>query len=120
MADTRPVTILISALGGEGGGVMTDWIIAAARDQNLICQATSVPGVAQRTGATTYYLEVFREKLEPGKPVSPANIRYCFVDVSFPKAGPMGWNANSLQHTKSRQVCHRNLLRWDNVRSVWE
>jgi len=68
MADTRPVTILISALGGEGGGVMTDWIIAAARDQNLICQATSVPGVAQRTGATTYYLEVFREKLEPGKP----------------------------------------------------
>ncbi|HWM46049.1 MAG TPA: indolepyruvate oxidoreductase subunit beta family protein [Xanthobacteraceae bacterium] len=69
MADTtRPVTILISALGGEGGGVMTDWIIAAAREQNLICQATSVPGVAQRTGATTYYLEVFRDKLEPGKP----------------------------------------------------
>src|SRR3954454_24268224 len=68
MSDTRPVTILISALGGEGGGVMTDWILAAARDQNLICQATSVPGVAQRTGATTYYIEVFREKLEPGKP----------------------------------------------------
>jgi indolepyruvate ferredoxin oxidoreductase beta subunit len=68
MADTRPVTVLISALGGEGGGVMTDWILAAARDQNLICQATSVPGVAQRTGATTYYIEVFREKLEPGKP----------------------------------------------------
>src|SRR6478736_4602399 len=68
MADTRPVTILISALGGEGGGVMTDWIIAAARDQNLICQATSVPGVAQRTGATTYYIEVFREQLQPDKP----------------------------------------------------
>jgi indolepyruvate ferredoxin oxidoreductase beta subunit len=60
--------VLISALGGEGGGTMTDWIIAAAREQNLICQATSVPGVAQRTGATTYYIEVFREKLEPGKP----------------------------------------------------
>ena len=68
MADARPVTVLISALGGEGGGVMTDWILAAARDQNLICQATSVPGVAQRTGATTYYIEVFREKLEAGKP----------------------------------------------------
>jgi indolepyruvate ferredoxin oxidoreductase beta subunit len=68
MSDARPVTILISALGGEGGGVMTDWILAAAREQNLICQATSVPGVAQRTGATTYYLEVFHEKLEPGKP----------------------------------------------------
>jgi indolepyruvate ferredoxin oxidoreductase beta subunit len=68
MADARPVTVLISALGGEGGGVMTDWILAAAREQNLICQATSVPGVAQRTGATTYYIEVFREQLEPGKP----------------------------------------------------
>ena len=65
---TRPVTVLISALGGEGGGVMTDWILAAAREQNLIVQATSVPGVAQRTGATTYYIEVFGEKLQPGKP----------------------------------------------------
>jgi indolepyruvate ferredoxin oxidoreductase beta subunit len=68
MAEARPVTVLISALGGEGGGVMTDWILAAARDRNLICQATSVPGVAQRTGATTYYIEVFREQLQPGKP----------------------------------------------------
>jgi indolepyruvate ferredoxin oxidoreductase, beta subunit len=64
----RPVTVLISALGGEGGGVMTDWILAAAREHNLICQATSVPGVAQRTGATTYYIEVFHEQLQPGKP----------------------------------------------------
>ena len=68
MSDARPVTVLISALGGEGGGVMTDWILAAAREQNLICQATSVPGVAQRTGATTYYIEVFHQQLEPGKP----------------------------------------------------
>jgi indolepyruvate ferredoxin oxidoreductase beta subunit len=68
VSDARPVTVLISALGGEGGGVMTDWILAAAREQNLICQATSVPGVAQRTGATTYYIEVFHEKLDPAKP----------------------------------------------------
>ena len=25
----RPITVLIAALGGEGGGVLTDWIIAA-------------------------------------------------------------------------------------------
>ena len=25
-----PITILIAALGGEGGGVLTDWIVAAA------------------------------------------------------------------------------------------
>ena len=47
---------------------MTDWILEAAREHNLICQATSVPGVAQRTGATTYYIEVFSQQLEPGKP----------------------------------------------------
>jgi len=54
MAITR---LLITALGGEGGGVLTNWIIDAANAENIPAQATSVPGVAQRTGATTYYLE---------------------------------------------------------------
>lgn len=40
----------------------------------------------------TLYFEI-----TPGGPVAPANIRYCFVDVSFPNGGPMGWNANSAQ-----------------------
>ncbi len=54
-----PVTrILIGALGGEGGGVLMNWIVAAARDANYIVQATSVPGVAQRTGSTSYYIEI--------------------------------------------------------------
>ena len=55
----RPVTLLIAALGGEGGGVLTDWIVAAAADLGLPAQSTSIPGVAQRTGATTYYIEIF-------------------------------------------------------------
>ena len=55
----RPITILIAALGGEGGGVLADWIIAAAASQDYPVQSTSIPGVAQRTGATTYYVEVF-------------------------------------------------------------
>jgi indolepyruvate ferredoxin oxidoreductase beta subunit len=55
----RPVTMLIAALGGEGGGVLTDWIVAAAASRGLPVQSTSIPGVAQRTGATTYYIEVF-------------------------------------------------------------
>jgi len=57
----RPVTVLIAALGGEGGGVLTDWIVAAAMAADLPVQATSIPGVAQRTGATTYYVEIFPE-----------------------------------------------------------
>ncbi|MDB5598467.1 MAG: hypothetical protein JWN71_511 [Xanthobacteraceae bacterium] len=54
----RPVTILIAALGGEGGGVLTDWIVSAAHQCGFPVQSTSIPGVAQRTGATTYYIEI--------------------------------------------------------------
>jgi len=55
---TRPITILIAALGGEGGGVLTNWIVTAAADLGFPVQSTSIPGVAQRTGATTYYIEI--------------------------------------------------------------
>lgn len=56
---TRPTTLLVCALGGEGGGVLTEWLVDTARRAGYPAQATSIPGVAQRTGATTYYLEVF-------------------------------------------------------------
>jgi len=65
-AARRPVSILIAALGGQGGGVLTDWIVAAAEHAGLPVQATSIPGVAQRTGATTYYLEVYPEPVPSG------------------------------------------------------
>jgi indolepyruvate ferredoxin oxidoreductase beta subunit len=58
MSDPRPITMLIAALGGEGGGVLTDWIVSAASAQGYPVQSTSIPGVAQRTGATTYYIEI--------------------------------------------------------------
>jgi len=63
--ERAPLTILIAALGGQGGGVLTDWIGQAARMQGLVVQATSTPGVSQRTGATTYYLEIAC-RAEPG------------------------------------------------------
>jgi len=50
--------ILVAALGGEGGGVLMNWIVAAGRAAGHRVQATSVPGVAQRTGSTSYYIEV--------------------------------------------------------------
>ncbi|HUG24806.1 indolepyruvate oxidoreductase subunit beta family protein [Piscinibacter sp.] len=53
----RPLTVLICALGGEGGGVLSNWLVDVARHAGHAAQATSIPGVAQRTGATTYYLE---------------------------------------------------------------
>ena len=54
----RPITLLIAALGGEGGGVLTNWIVGAAETLGFPVQSTSIPGVAQRTGATTYYIEI--------------------------------------------------------------
>lgn len=58
-ADARPLTVLIAALGGEGGAVLANWIVAAAALEGYAAQSTSIPGVAQRTGATTYYIELY-------------------------------------------------------------
>ena len=55
----RPISILIGALGGQGGGLLAEWLVAAATRAGYVAQGTSIPGVAQRTGATTYYVEVF-------------------------------------------------------------
>ncbi len=57
MRTERPLSIAIAALGGQGGGVLADWIIEIAERYGWLVQLTSVPGVAQRTGTTVYYLE---------------------------------------------------------------
>lgn len=54
----KPISIAILAMGGQGGGVLTDWIVAVAEANGWYAQSTSVPGVAQRTGATLYYIEM--------------------------------------------------------------
>ncbi|MCX7661039.1 indolepyruvate oxidoreductase subunit beta family protein [Caldimonas sp.] len=54
----RPITVLICALGGEGGAVLSQWLFETALHCGHSAQSTSIPGVAQRTGATTYYLEI--------------------------------------------------------------
>ena len=46
-------------MGGEGGGVLADWIIDLAETQPLHRAAHLGAGVAQRTGATIYYLEIY-------------------------------------------------------------
>jgi indolepyruvate ferredoxin oxidoreductase, beta subunit len=65
----RPIRISINALGGQGGGVLADWIVDLAEQSGWIAQATSVPGVAQRTGATVYYLELCRPAADGREPV---------------------------------------------------
>jgi indolepyruvate ferredoxin oxidoreductase beta subunit len=58
----RAITIAILAMGGEGGGVLSDWIVDLAEHAGYRAQTTSVPGVAQRTGSTIYYVEIFPEE----------------------------------------------------------
>jgi len=58
-AAARTINIAILAMGGEGGGVLADWIVDMAEHSGYLAQTTSVPGVAQRTGATIYYVELF-------------------------------------------------------------
>jgi indolepyruvate ferredoxin oxidoreductase, beta subunit len=63
----KPLSIAILAMGGQGGGVLTDWIVETAESEGWVAQSTSVPGVAQRTGATIYYIEA----LPPRDGVAP-------------------------------------------------
>jgi indolepyruvate ferredoxin oxidoreductase beta subunit len=58
----RPICVAVMAMGGQGGGVLADWIVELAEAQGWHAQSTSVPGVAQRTGATLYYVEMLPPK----------------------------------------------------------
>ena len=60
-AHQKRISIAILALGGQGGGVLADWIQEAARHEGWLAQGTSVPGVAQRTGSTVYYVELAKD-----------------------------------------------------------
>ena len=57
----RPVSIAVAAMGGQGGGVLSNWIVDLAENNGYYAQVTSVPGVAQRTGATINYVEILPE-----------------------------------------------------------
>ncbi|WP_028226491.1 indolepyruvate oxidoreductase subunit beta family protein [Paraburkholderia ferrariae] len=65
----QPIKIAILAMGGEGGGVLADWIVDLGEHNGYHAQTTSVPGVAQRTGATIYYVELL--PVEAGETRTP-------------------------------------------------
>ncbi len=77
----QPTRLLIAALGGEGGGVLAGWITEAAVASGLVASRTSIPGVAQRTGATTYYIEMIAADPTRPRPVLALNPAPGQVDV---------------------------------------
>jgi indolepyruvate ferredoxin oxidoreductase beta subunit len=56
------LSLLIPAVGGQGGGVLSEWIVDAAALDGFRVHGTSIPGVAQRTGSTTYYVELLTDR----------------------------------------------------------
>ncbi|HUG60792.1 MAG TPA: indolepyruvate oxidoreductase subunit beta family protein [Methylomirabilota bacterium] len=67
LSTDKPLAVAVLAMGGQGGGVLADWMVALAEAEGWVAQATSVPGVAQRTGATIYYIEMLpaRDGVQP-------------------------------------------------------
>ena len=62
MDEPRIISVLIPAVGGQGGGVLAEWIVEAALADGYPVQSTSIPGVAQRTGSTSYYVELLLDE----------------------------------------------------------
>ena len=72
----RPITIAILAVGGQGGGVLTQWLVELAEQNGYLAQSTFVAGVAQRTGATVYCVEMFPKDQIPDKNSPPVFTPY--------------------------------------------
>ena len=73
MSAPEVIKLAILAVGGQGGGVLTGWLVALAETNGWQVQSTVVAGVAQRTGATIYYLEMAPAgEREPVFALSPA------------------------------------------------
>jgi indolepyruvate ferredoxin oxidoreductase, beta subunit len=70
LGEPRIISVLIPAVGGQGGGVLAEWIVEAALAEGYAIQSTSIPGVAQRTGSTSYYVELFLDE-GPGSTEAP-------------------------------------------------
>lgn len=59
--ERKRIGIAVLGLGGQGGGVLANWIVELGAQKGFVSQGTSVPGVAQRTGSTVYYIEMIPE-----------------------------------------------------------
>jgi indolepyruvate ferredoxin oxidoreductase beta subunit len=60
------LSVLVPAVGGQGGGVLSEWLVEAALLDGHAVHGTSIPGVAQRTGSTTYYVEIATGSADDG------------------------------------------------------
>jgi len=94
----RPISIAMLALGGQGGGVLTGWIVETAEANGYIAQSTYVAGVAQRTGATVYCVEIFPRSGLDSSGKLPVFTPYPIPgDVDLVIAGEMAETARAIE-----------------------
>jgi len=63
------IKIFIPAVGGQGGGVLTEWLVQAFFLEDYDVQGISLPGLSQRGGSTVYYLEAHPRSASVGKQI---------------------------------------------------
>ncbi len=94
----RPISIAMLALGGQGGGVLTGWLVSTAEANGYIAQSTYVAGVAQRTGATVYCVELFPQDSVDNAGKMPVFTPYPIPgDVELVIAGELAETARAIE-----------------------
>ena len=94
----RPITIAILAIGGQGGGVLTGWLVELAEANGFLAQSTYVAGVAQRTGATVYCIEMYPRKSAESRSQLPVFTPYPVPgDVDLVVASEMAETGRAIQ-----------------------
>lgn len=63
------IKILIPAVGGQGGGVLTEWLVQLFLIEGFEVQGVGLPGLSQRGGSTVYYLESYSKLKSDSKPI---------------------------------------------------
>ena len=63
------IKIMVPAVGGQGGGVLTEWLVQAFFLEGYDVQGISLPGLSQRGGSTVYYLEAHPRPESPDKQI---------------------------------------------------
>ena len=76
MSPVRPIRILVGTVGGQGGGVLSDWLVKGLLNAGWQAQSIGLLGLSQRAGSVIYYVEA----RPPGSPplfsayASPADV----------------------------------------------
>jgi indolepyruvate ferredoxin oxidoreductase, beta subunit len=98
IAHDRPITVAILALGGQGGGVLTKWLVELAEANGFLAQSTYVAGVAQRTGSTVYCIELYpKNKTREADPLPVFTPYPVPGDVDLVIAGEMAEMGRAIQ-----------------------